>query len=108
MVPPGQGRQVPLARLRRQPARSCRGSSTAARAAPRRTETPIGLLPHKEDLDLKGLNLRSPSLHQLLDLDHAAWHREIDENRQVPRGVRRPHANPSSVAEYQRVKKALG
>jgi len=70
-------------------------------------ETPIGLLPHKEDLDLKGVNLPESSLHQLLDLDRDAWHREIDDIGKYLEeyGDRLPGA---LRAEYQRVKKALG
>jgi phosphoenolpyruvate carboxykinase (GTP) len=70
-------------------------------------ETPIGFLPHKEDLDLKGLNLPETALHQLLDLDTAAWHKEIDEIGKYLEefGSRTP---PALRGEYQRVKKALG
>jgi len=69
-------------------------------------ETPIGLLPHKEDLDLKGLNLPESSLHQLLDLDRAAWHEEIDAIGKYldEFGSRTPAA---LRAECARVKQAL-
>jgi len=64
-------------------------------------------LPHKEDLDLKSLNLPESALHQLLDVDTAAWHKEIDEIGKYLEefGDRTP---PALRAEYQRVKKALG
>jgi len=70
-------------------------------------ETPIGFLPHKEDLDLKGLDLPEGALHQLLDLDRDAWHREIDDIGSYLEefGDRLPAA---LRAEYQRVKVALG
>jgi phosphoenolpyruvate carboxykinase (GTP) len=70
-------------------------------------ETPIGLLPHKEDLDLRSLGLPESALHQLLDVDTAAWHTEIDEIGKYLEefGDRTPQA---LRAEYQRVKKALG
>jgi phosphoenolpyruvate carboxykinase (GTP) len=70
-------------------------------------ETPIGFLPHKEDLDLKGLDLPDGALHQLLDLDIDAWHREIDDiGRYLEEfGDRLPAA---LRAEYRRVKAALG
>jgi phosphoenolpyruvate carboxykinase (GTP) len=70
-------------------------------------ETPIGYLPHKEDLDLKGLDLPEGTLHQLLDVDIDAWHREIDDiGRYLEEfGDRLPAALRS---EYQRVKAALG
>jgi phosphoenolpyruvate carboxykinase (GTP) len=70
-------------------------------------ETPIGFLPHKEDLDLTGLDLPEGTLHQLLDIDIDAWHREIDGiGRYLEEfGDRLPAALRS---EYQRVKAALG
>jgi phosphoenolpyruvate carboxykinase (GTP) len=70
-------------------------------------ETPIGFLPHKQDLDLAGLALPEGTLHQLLDLDVDAWHREIDEiGRYLEEfGDRLPDALRT---EYQRVKQALG
>ena len=70
-------------------------------------ETPIGLLPHKEDLDLRNVNLPESALHQLLDVDVAAWHTEIDEIGKYLEefGSRTP---PALRAEYQRVKTALG
>jgi len=70
-------------------------------------ETPIGFLPHKEDIDLTGLDLREGTLHQLLDLDHEAWHREIDDIGKYLEefGERTP---PALREEYQRVKAALG
>jgi phosphoenolpyruvate carboxykinase (GTP) len=42
-------------------------------------ETPIGYLPRPEDIDLKGLALSDSALHQLIDVDTAAWHTEIDD-----------------------------
>ena len=41
-------------------------------------ETPIGLLPRVEDLDVKGLNLDSSTLQTLLSIDTAAWRQEIE------------------------------
>jgi len=70
-------------------------------------ETPIGYLPHKKDIDLKGLSLPEETLHQLLDLDYQAWHKEIDDIGAYLEefGGRLP---PALRAEYQRVKSALG
>jgi phosphoenolpyruvate carboxykinase (GTP) len=70
-------------------------------------ETPIGFLPRKEDLDLRGLDLADGALHQLLDLDNDAWHREIDDvGRYLEEfGDRTP---PALREQYKRVKKALG
>jgi phosphoenolpyruvate carboxykinase (GTP) len=42
-------------------------------------ETPIGLLPTEQTLDLRGLNLAPGALHQLLHVDHEAWKREAAE-----------------------------
>ena len=42
-------------------------------------ETPIGYLPRPEDIDLSGLSLSDGTLHQLMDIDPAAWHTEIDD-----------------------------
>ena len=70
-------------------------------------ETPIGFLPHKQDIDLTGLELPEGTLQQLLDLDHEAWHREIDDIGKYLEefGERTP---PALREEYQRVKAALG
>jgi phosphoenolpyruvate carboxykinase (GTP) len=42
-------------------------------------ETPIGFLPHHQDLDLTGLDLDETTVEQLMDVDHGAWHDEIDD-----------------------------
>ncbi len=69
-------------------------------------ETPIGLLPHHEDLDLGGLDLDEKTVEQLMDVDHAAWHDEIDDiGRYLGEfGSRLPEA---LKAQYTRVKTAL-
>jgi phosphoenolpyruvate carboxykinase (GTP) len=41
-------------------------------------ETPIGLLPRKQDLDISGLNMDSSTLETLLSIDPAAWRQEVD------------------------------
>ena len=58
-------------------------------------------------LDLKGLNLPEGDLRQLLELDLAAWHSEIDSIGSYLEefGDRLP---PQLRSEYQRVKRALG
>ena len=40
-------------------------------------ETPIGRLPHPEDLDLSGLDLNAETVGRLLELDVDGWRREI-------------------------------
>ena len=47
----------------------CKGDTGAV-------ETPIGLLPRKEDLKLAGLGLGEAELELLLEVDHAGWARE--------------------------------
>lgn len=42
-------------------------------------ETPIGHLPVKEDLDLKGLDLAEADLDELLRVDKAAWANELQD-----------------------------
>jgi len=78
----------------------CKGTAGAL-------ETPIGFLPHHDDLDLSGLELREGALHELMDLDYAAWHEEMDQigSYLAEFGAR----TPATLREqYQRVKKALG
>ncbi|HEX7115081.1 MAG TPA: phosphoenolpyruvate carboxykinase (GTP) [Steroidobacter sp.] len=41
-------------------------------------ETPIGYVPRKEDLDLKGLNLGGDTLDALLAIDPGAWRQEME------------------------------
>lgn len=42
-------------------------------------KTPIGLLPKKEDLDLKGLTIPAADMEELLKVDLAAWKAEIPD-----------------------------
>ena len=59
-------------------------------------ETPIGLMPHKRDLDLTGLDISAADLDELLAVDTAGWRSElpdIDEllakfGRRVPQRLR--------------------
>jgi len=41
-------------------------------------ETPIGLLPRKQDFDISGLNMEPSSLDTLLSIDSGAWRQEVD------------------------------
>jgi phosphoenolpyruvate carboxykinase (GTP) len=70
-------------------------------------ETPIGILPRPEDIDLKGLALSNESLQQLLELDTSAWHAEIDDIGRYLEGygTRTPEALKQ---KYRQVKQALG
>lgn len=40
-------------------------------------ETPIGYLPHAQDLDLQGLTLSSAAIDTLLHIDHDGWRQEL-------------------------------
>jgi phosphoenolpyruvate carboxykinase (GTP) len=42
-------------------------------------ETPIGNLPHAEDLNTKGLNVSADALQALLSADPALWKKEMAE-----------------------------
>ncbi|MCX8026932.1 MAG: phosphoenolpyruvate carboxykinase (GTP) [Thermodesulfovibrionales bacterium] len=42
-------------------------------------ETPIGLIPNQEDLDLSGLTLSQAEIDRLFKIDTTAWQREIAE-----------------------------
>lgn len=42
-------------------------------------ETPVGLMPSKNDLDLKGLNIKDSEIAELLSVDAAKWVAEIPE-----------------------------
>ena len=41
-------------------------------------ETPIGLLPRREDLVLDGLSIADEAIDELLDVDRAGWQREFE------------------------------
>ncbi len=70
-------------------------------------ETPIGLLPHREDLNLDGLELSAAALDTLLDVDHEGWARELAAIGDYldGYGARLPAA---LKAEQRRVAAALG
>jgi phosphoenolpyruvate carboxykinase (GTP) len=78
----------------------CKGTKTAI-------ETPIGLLPKREDLNLAGLDLSTAALDTLLGVDEAAWAREFASIGDYLEsfGDRIPAA---LVAEQERVASALG
>lgn len=42
-------------------------------------ETPLGLIPHFEDLDLSGLNLNQSDMEGLFKIDTSAWAHEMEE-----------------------------
>ena len=67
----------------------------------------LGYVPRPEDIDLSGLVLSDGALHQLMEIDPAAWHVEIDDigrylegyGSRIPQQLR---------AKYEQVKRALG
>jgi phosphoenolpyruvate carboxykinase (GTP) len=70
-------------------------------------ETPIGYVPHAEDIDLSGLVLSDGALKQLMDVDAAAWHVEIDDIGKYLEGY--GTRTPEKLREKQQaVKRALG
>jgi phosphoenolpyruvate carboxykinase (GTP) len=42
-------------------------------------KTPIGLLPKKENLDLKGLSISATDMEELLKVDIDSWKKEIPD-----------------------------
>jgi phosphoenolpyruvate carboxykinase (GTP) len=42
-------------------------------------ETPIGLVPRADDLNLQGLAIDRATIDQLLEVDRTAWKAEIDD-----------------------------
>jgi phosphoenolpyruvate carboxykinase (GTP) len=42
-------------------------------------ETPLGLMPYYEDLDLSGLNLSRENFEKLMEINREEWKREIEE-----------------------------
>ncbi|MBF0136536.1 MAG: phosphoenolpyruvate carboxykinase (GTP) [Magnetococcales bacterium] len=70
-------------------------------------ETPIGLMPKPEDLDMTGLNISKENLAELLKVDPAAFKAELEDldNYMAKVGSRLPERMRKQVAEY---KKRLG
>ena len=71
------------------------------------TETPIGFLPRKEDLNLAGLDIAAGTLAELLRVDHEGWRAEMNAigdylasyGDRIPAGL---------VSEQQRISSLLG
>ncbi|MGE5239375.1 MAG: phosphoenolpyruvate carboxykinase (GTP) [Chloroflexota bacterium] len=70
-------------------------------------ETPIGLMPYAEDLDLSGLDMRREDLDKLFVVDAKAWMAELDQVNEffAQFGDRLPQ---EFTTEYQNLKKRLG
>ena len=66
-----------MARLRRQLARARRGSSSRCDGGADAVETPIGLLPTAEALDLDGLDVSAEAMDEVLKVDLDEWREEI-------------------------------
>jgi phosphoenolpyruvate carboxykinase (GTP) len=69
-------------------------------------ETPIGLVPYPEDLDLSGLDIPRDDLDKLLEIDREAWRVELDQIGEFfsQFGEKIPS---EFTAEYQTLKKRL-
>lgn len=69
-------------------------------------DTPIGFLPHPDDLDLAGLDIDAQTLTQLLSVDQDAWREEMEAVGQY--FAEYAHRVPELlVAEHQRILSAL-
>jgi phosphoenolpyruvate carboxykinase (GTP) len=42
-------------------------------------DTPIGYLPHADDIDIEGLGVDAETLAQLLSVDKDAWRKEMQD-----------------------------
>lgn len=69
-------------------------------------ETPIGHLPRREDLDLRGLEHLNGALDTLLSVDADGWRREIDEIGSYLDGFGE-RVSPQLRAEHQKVRERL-
>jgi phosphoenolpyruvate carboxykinase (GTP) len=67
-------------------------------------ETPIGLLPEADDLDIQGLGITPEELSELLDVDPAAWEAEISDlaNHLDNLGDRLPERIKKQLAELEK------
>jgi phosphoenolpyruvate carboxykinase (GTP) len=70
------------------------------------TETPVGLLPHADDLNTEGLHLADGSLDTLLEFDAQGWQKEIAAIGEYLDGYG-AHLPEKLGAEQQRVAEAL-
>jgi len=52
----------------------CRGIHDARK-------TPIGYMPHPEDLDLTGLKISKPTMKKLFEIDKKAWKEELKDQK---------------------------
>jgi GTP-dependent phosphoenolpyruvate carboxykinase len=78
LVPQERGREIPVARLRRQHAclevddRRCEGRGGA-------TESPVGYVPRQEDLDTEGMqDVANGTMDELLSVKPDEWKKELD------------------------------
>ena len=70
-------RQVPLARLRREPARAAL-DPRPLRGTGRGGETPIGYVPANGSIDVEGLDVDAATMDELLDVPMDDWRTEAD------------------------------
>ncbi len=71
-------------------------------------ETPIGFLPRPEDIDLSRACAERGALQQLMDIDPAAWHAEIDDIGKYLEGYGARTPPTSCARSTEQVKSALG
>ena len=69
--------------------------------------TPVGLMPTKNDLDLKGLNIKDSELAELLSVDVGKWGAEIPEIKEFIAGFGKRLPSRMKV-QLEKMKKRIG
>jgi phosphoenolpyruvate carboxykinase (GTP) len=72
---PGFGENMRVLRWVREQVLSRNGASNAR-------ETPVGIVPTPEELDLRGMDLRPGDLERLLTIDTARWRQEMEHREE--------------------------
>lgn len=70
-------------------------------------ETPVGLMPTKNDLDLKGLNIKDSEIAELLSVDAGNWGAEIPEIEEFIAGFGKRLPSRMKI-QFEKMKKRLG
>ena len=68
--------------------------------------TAVGLMPTKNDLDLKGLNMSDSDISELLSVDSAKWMAEIPEIEEFISGFKK-HLPARMKVQVEKMKKSL-
>lgn len=70
-------------------------------------ETPVGLMPSKNDLDLQGLNIKDSEIAELLSVDTGKWRAEIPEIEEFIAGFGKRLPSRMKM-QLEKIKKRLG